>query len=458
MIIGFKKIILLSFIILQGFTLKVFSQSHLEELLKISLANYPGLQAKKMISQAVAKDVSFEKAGLMPSLVASYQINYATYNNIPGMYLPQYLMPISGPTSAENNYSAAYGSAAGLLFNWEPVTFGKRESKIGYAQSLEKTALADEENAIFEHKVRFIEAYLDYWHAHELVKIHENNLNRFGYNLDVSRALVLNGLRPGVDSAQIKAEYAKTHIELLNARKQEMSRLARLHELLGTDSIEILIDDSFEQFEWASPAIEVQEHPLQKLAKEQRLSELAQKKVYARSLLPDLRIWGTGYARGSGIDTHDPLNGSGTNTPNGLGFSRYNYGVGFQISLPLLQFASVNQKQQKQGLLVAAREAYQQEIDQRLKKQRQVAAIALDNAMESLELSPVFLEASQYTYEALQSRYDAGLVNLSELMQAQYNLAKSETDLKATYAEAWKALLYNVALQGDINIFLKQLQ
>jgi hypothetical protein len=55
------------------------------------------------------------------------------------------------------------------------------------------------------------------------------------------------------------------------------------------------------------------------------------------------------------------------------------------------------------------------------------------------------------------SRYNSGLVNYADLIQAQYALIKSEADLQRAYLNTWKALLYKSAVQGDINIFLNQL-
>jgi len=58
----------------------------------------------------------------------------------------------------------------------------------------------------------------------------------------------------------------------------------------------------------------------------------------------------------------------------------------------------------------------------------------------------------------LTTRYNSGLTNYADLIQAQYSLVKAETELKQSYLEAWKALLYKAAVQGDIAIFLNQVQ
>jgi outer membrane protein TolC len=58
----------------------------------------------------------------------------------------------------------------------------------------------------------------------------------------------------------------------------------------------------------------------------------------------------------------------------------------------------------------------------------------------------------------MDTRYATGLVNFSDLIQAQYNLFKAELDLKHAYWDAWKGLLLQAAVKGDENIFLQQIK
>jgi outer membrane protein TolC len=58
----------------------------------------------------------------------------------------------------------------------------------------------------------------------------------------------------------------------------------------------------------------------------------------------------------------------------------------------------------------------------------------------------------------MQIRYNTGLVNFSDLIQAQYNLLKAELDMKTAYWDAWKALLLQTAVKGDEKIFLNAIR
>jgi outer membrane protein len=100
----------------------------LHGLLQTAEENYPSIKSKRLSIETAKTAVEVSNRSSMPSLDAGYQINYATHNNISGMASSQFFVPISGPTSASNNFSPAFGTVTGLLFNWQPITFGQRES------------------------------------------------------------------------------------------------------------------------------------------------------------------------------------------------------------------------------------------------------------------------------------------------------------------------------------------
>jgi len=68
------------------------------------------------------------------------------------------------------------------------------------------------------------------------------------------------------------------------------------------------------------------------------------------------------------------------------------------------------------------------------------------------------LRSAQAAFQAMQIRYNTGLVNFSDLIQAQYTLLKSELDVKQAYWDTWKAQLLEAAVKGDVNIFLNEMK
>src|ERR1041385_2903305 len=125
----------------------VHAQS-LKELLDKAKVNYPLLKAKRLESVAMEDQVRYEKSAAIPSIDAGYQVNYATYNNITGMATAEHFVPISGPPSNANSNKAVYGTAGGLLMNWDLFTFGQRKAKVSAAKASLDYQMADETNEI----------------------------------------------------------------------------------------------------------------------------------------------------------------------------------------------------------------------------------------------------------------------------------------------------------------------
>ncbi|PWT95683.1 MAG: hypothetical protein C5B52_17355 [Bacteroidetes bacterium] len=151
-----------------------FSQDSLHHLtldlaLRIAEENYPLLKAKEYKKEAANTQIGLGKNTLVPSLDISYQANLATANNITGMFYPSGMIPMSGPVFSSNNYSSAFGSAASLLLNWQPLTFGWRNANINTAKAETNIELADFQNEIFNHKVNVISNYLDLLLANNLL-------------------------------------------------------------------------------------------------------------------------------------------------------------------------------------------------------------------------------------------------------------------------------------------------
>jgi outer membrane protein len=425
----------------------------LNELLQQAEKNYPALIAKQHDVEASREKVLNEKSAVFPTLDAAYQLNYATYNNITGMATGQNFVPISGPPSASNQYEGVFGSVGSLLLNWEPFTFGQRNSKVNLAKANLSYQEADAANELFGHQVKVAHAYLDLVMLHELIKVYQKNYSRARENLRIVRSLTASGLRPGVDTALFNAEVSRAHIDLLTHKKMLDTQRISFSELLGAREITYEIDSIF----FRKLPVNNQDtvsgnHPLIRLSASRLMINSYEKLALRRTLNPKLSVWGTTYARGSGI-RYDGY----VNPDDGFAFSRYNYGFGVNLSIPLLRFATINHQLKSYESAIQAQAEKHNLVKLQLDAQDDVANVTLNNAIEIAQENPVFYQSANFAYKGLQSRYNSGLVNYVDLVQSQYTLLKSEIDMKKSYLDAWKALLYQAAVRGDLNVFISQL-
>lgn len=446
-----NRIILLLCITLS--TSVVCSQS-LSELLIKADKNYPLIKAKQYESNARREELRFAQSAIIPSLEAGYQVNYATYNNITGMATTQHFVPISGPPSSSNSSQAVLGTAGGLLLNWDVFTFGQRVSRERSAQASLDAQKADEDNEIFQHRIRVANTYLDLMMTYELVKVYQKNLERAEDNLRIVRSLSASGLRPGVDTALFQSELSRARIDLINYENQRETLSAHFSEMLGDDSFASVTPDSsfFYRLPVLTDTSNARLHPALKLSSSRIRVVERERSVLVRSMLPKFSLWATAYGRGSGI-RYDGY----VNSQDGLSFSRYNYGAGLVLSVPILQFARTQYQVRSQEFQVKAQEQVFNATKLELAKQERIADVAFANAIKVANESPSFLSSADYAYRGLLSRYNSGLVSYTEVIQAQYALVKAESDLARAHIEAWKALLFKSAVTGDISLFLNQL-
>ncbi|MGD9555435.1 MAG: TolC family protein [Mangrovibacterium sp.] len=434
-----------------------YGQTDLKSLLDLSGRNYPSIAAKQEEAEAAKANVSLEKNSLLPSLDASYQANYATYNNITGMSYPGQVMPISGPPS-DDNYGAVPGSAASLLFKWSPVTFGQRSAAIAYNEMQYEKQLASVEDEVLKVKFKVAYLYLEMAATEQLINAWQKNIERNAFNLKQVSSLVSAGLRPAVDSLKFKGELSKAKTQLFELQNLLESQKQQMQELLVSENLQ---DIEISSFFFSAlphspddrPDVDSTMNPLLKMAELDLEANQARLKQIKRSWTPKLEFWGTTYARGSGIS----FNGT-VDKAEGWSFSRYNYGLGLQMTFPLLDLPQVRLQGNRQEALIRSAEQYLRQTKISVGRQETTALNELSTSLHIAAEVPVEYKASESAYRALQARYNSGLVDYTELIRAQYDLLNAEARLKNASVRAWQSLLKLAIVRGDVSIFLNQIE
>ncbi len=425
------------------------SAQTLPELIQIASDNYPSIRSKRAQVSSAQQEVSYQKSDLLPSLSVSYQANIGTANNITGLFLPGNILPISGPPAIENSSNLATGSAAALLLQWNPFTFGKRSSSIAKAENAVQLAQAEEELEVFYHQIQFVETYLDFWESEALYEVLTKETERSEYNFKLAQQMVEDGLRSGMESAQLKSLMVKAKLQALNAKHLNAKKRAEAQELLGGDVSIVQVDHRLHLINKDVKRSTSSEHPLANFSSQLTQVEEAEKKVIQKNILPDFRIWGTTFGRGSSIDANSQFN----SYSDGFDFNRTNFGVGFELSFPLLEFIRNKHLVKAQEFQVEASVAYDEQVQLQLTKEEKIAQVTLENAIEAMELAPDYFEAAELSHEVTQSRFKSGLANISELLQAQVEVLEAEKQLVSAKVEFWKAVLYYSATKGNISLF-----
>jgi hypothetical protein len=224
-----------------------------------------------------------------------------------------------------------------------------------------------------------------------------------------------------------------------------------MQEMVASDSVILVKDSAFFTRIPRGMNIDSMEHPHQQALRMQVEESKIQRLSISKLTAPHLTFWGTGNARGSGVDY------SGiSKTWDGFNLNRFNYGAGVQVSVPLLNHAEVQTRLRQQDWLTKAGQERFNQVSETLNLQRKLAETNYNNALAVLRETPVQVQAAAYGFHAMQIRYTNGLVNYTELLETQTAMLKAKIEWIKSQAELWKALLYRATVNGNLDLFINE--
>ena len=427
----------------------------LEEAVDFSLKNYPAVRASLERVRAADAGIGLAKTNYLPRADMVWQTNRATDNNITGLVLPQSIIsPISGPVPATTSNRSAWGSAAGLLFSWEPVDFGYRGAKVDAARAGRDRAAAEASLTRLDVAVATVNAYLTVLAAQRTVRAAEADVERRDTFEKAVRVLVDNQLRAGADASRADAELARAKVNLARARQQEKISRAALADILG------LPDTSLEVREGSllgpppdgSPlATPLANNPVAEVQHARVEEAQAQVHVLDRSYYPKFYLQSSVYGRGSGWDPAGKFEGGTA----GLGPDRSNWAVGLSVTFPVFDIFAIRSRKAVESANERAEAARYDQTLQDLTGQLRKAQASLEGARSVAENTPQELDAARTTEGQQRSRYQAGLATLVDVADAQSLLVQAETDDALARLAVWQNLAAVGASQGDLQPFLQ---
>ncbi|MGH9719531.1 MAG: TolC family protein [Bryobacteraceae bacterium] len=415
---------------------------------------YPAVEVSKAQVEAAAAGIRVARTSFLPRFDSVAQVNRATYNNITGILLQQpVISPISGPPVRENSATSVFGSAVGLLIDWEPFDFGLRRSRVDVAESSRKRAEAAVSRSEFEAGTSAADAYLTALAAQEIVRAAQTNVARTRVLVQSVEALVKAELRPGAHLAVARAEAAAAQAQVVRAEQAVAEAKALLAGFTGHQPGQISVAPG--RMLELPPGEGGPDKVAQNPAVREQAAVIDEAKARARTLdhawMPRFSLQGTTYARGSGARPDFTTLGGA----NGLAPSFYNWGLGFTVKFPILDYAAVRVQQAEEAAKIRVEENRSRLILTELEIKRNRALAAIEAARKLAGLTPVQLEAARAAESQAQARYKAGLAPVVEVADAQRVLAQAEIDNGIARLNVWRALLALRAVEGDLTPLLQ---
>jgi outer membrane protein len=434
---------------------KVFT---LEEAVDFALKNYPAVRASLEQANAARSGVDLARTDYLPRTDMVWQGNRASRNNILGLLLPQSVIPsVSGPVFPTTSGQGVWGSAAGLLFSWEPIDFGARRARLDSAKAAQNQANSQLALTRLDVAVATVNSFLTLVTAEQTVHAAQADIDRREVFDKSVHVLVDNQLRAGADASRADAELARAKANLARALQQQETSRAALANILGIVDAHVEVREGAlaqKPTENVPATAALLTHPLAE-AQQARVQQFrSDVRLLDRSYYPKFNLQSAVYGRGTGANTDGTFQG-GT---SGLGIDRSNWAVGLNVTFPLFDFFSIRARR---GIEFANEQAEAARYDQAIQDltgQLKKAQASLEGARKVAEATPVELQAARATETQERARYQAGLATLVDVSDAQSLLVQAEIDDALAQLAVWQNLASVAASQGDLTPFLQLLK
>jgi outer membrane protein len=422
----------------------------LAEAVENAVRNYPSITVSQEQINAAAAAIDLALTAYLPRLDSIAQFNRATRNNVFGLLFPQNVIPsISGPVIGSNNLGTVCGSAVGGLVTWEPFDFGLRGASVSAATASRVRAETTLKRTQCEVTTATADAYLTVAAAEETVRAAQAGVDRAEVLQRAVRAQVDAQLRPGADASRTEAELAFARTQLVQAQEAVNIARAVLAQFVGAPPEQLVLSaPKLRQLppEQAVAPLDAGQNPI---AAEQN-AVLEQKKAYLhvleKSYFPRFFVQGSAYARGSGAE----INGFRLGGLNGLGPDTQNYALGFSVTFPAFDFASIRARKTGQLATVRAETARYQQITTELTAQFNSAVAMLEGSRRVAANTPIQVAAADVATQQATARYQAGLGTIVEVADAQRLLTQAQIDDALARLNVWRASLRLATVAGDI--------
>jgi outer membrane protein len=420
--------------------------------------DYPLIHVTEAELNASIANIRLSRTAYLPRVDGMAQFNRATRNNVFGTLLPQGILPsMSGPVINSNNGGSVWGSATGLLVNWQPFDFGLRRANVQSAVEGRDKAEAAVRRTRLEVSTAAADAYLTVLAAGQTKQAAQAAVDNWESLRQSVHALTSAELRPGADESRIDAEKAVAMTQLALAQEAlDMSHATLAKFLTKTNDSGSEVASS--QVLSRLPAMGDESVPFQPAANpmmaEQKASvaqSAAQLHATERSWVPQFNLEAAAYGRGTGAE----LNGQRLSGANGLAPNVGDYAVGVNITFPFMDFASIHAREASQASTLVATQAQEQLTSRELQEQFAQAAAALRASRAVAENIPIALSSAQTSFAQANARYKAGLSAIDDLAQAQRLLVQAQIDDSIARLNVWRAFLHLQAVRGDLQPFLQ---
>ncbi|HEY9773223.1 MAG TPA: TolC family protein [Planktothrix sp.] len=435
----------------------------IKEAVDIALRNFPSITERIFKVRAAMANISLAKTQYLPNLNADIQESAVTSNRVASVVMNNVsgfdTVPVdTGPSATHMSMKPLANNLQGLNFNWLLVDFGLRHANDDFARADARAARADLRLTKLDVAYDAADAYLQAVAAEQVIKSAQAALNRMQAADVIAKTLVAQGLRPGVDAANLDFDVSRSKISVIKADKEIKLALVDLAEKIGlaNSDIEIvsdpLIRGPLETETQPFGPFNLSSHPLAALKTAEVERWKAKLQVLNHAYYPHLWLNSSIWGRGSGEPRSiNPI----PSVAGGVLPQTFNYMAGLSLSMPLMEYFPLREEKK-----IALNNAYAAKASfdlaiQILEQKDVRARVLLTEAQRVAEETPKMVHAAQAREIKEVKRYQTGLIDMVGVAEAERILADSEVENSLAQIELWRSILSLSYVQGDLKPFLQ---
>jgi outer membrane protein TolC len=362
---------------------------------------------------------------------------------VPGTVFTYSTIPqVGGGVRDDNMPDVQYSNVSIAFLDWELINFGAYKAQDAVAAANLTVQQNDLQKERFLLQGAVLSAYYNVLKNYYLLQYGRRAVDRIDTIRQAINAYVINGLRPGVDSAIANAELSKARLTLLETSRQLAQAKTELGLLTGIDTSLITPDtaNAFLPKQMVLPNSNSDVsiyHPLLQYYQSQYRMNLANENAIKKNYNPKIKLLASGWLRGSTID---PAGNFHNDVAKAITNNRYNYLAGIAVTYNPFDLRKKHDQLAVQQFRTQASEQQYTLEKEKLQNAIQQANVNVTVAIQKLNEIPVQLQAATDAYNQRLALYNAGLANIIDVVNAYYVLNRAETDLVLAQDEYRKAI------------------
>lgn len=426
-------------------------QLSLNDAWQLAFHNYPGLkQSQQQIATAQLRK-TIENAGRLPQVHIQAQNTIGTLQGTSGAFFPlPGIFNVSGDKSALAATTVVPNFYSSAVAEMPVISFGKINKAVKAADVEIQKAKSETSAYQLQLQAKVTRQYFDLLYAKANLTWADSNATRVEKIVGLAKSLADAGLKPGADTALAVSAYLQALAKQYDWRGRMQASQVALTETvspLQAGDFDVPLNH-YLQTNVTVPAFHqtVTQHPYLDVYRDDVEVSKALEKVAASKAAPDISILAGYGARGSGAGRDGTIN---TSYSSGFDNMSGNYlvGVGLTWNITGL-YTSALQKKRIETEVRAKQYGYnRQELE--LNSRLGAASVNLQQQVLRAGKTRQAVLKAKPAYELYVSRYQNGLLSLTELLQIQQLLQDAEKVNIDTQQQLWDQLITEAELSGD---------